>query len=290
MSWRTVVIRNHCKLDLKLNQMIVRGEETVKINLSEISVLIVENTAVSITACLLSELVSRKITVIFCDEKRNPQFELSALYGCHNSSGRIKEQMLWKEEHQTAVWTEIVKNKILQQANVLDAIDQTRALQLKEYSKEVCVGDSTNREGHAAKVYFNGLFGLEFTRNEESAINSCLNYGYAVLLSLVNREIVSNGYLTQLGIFHDNAQNPFNLGSDLMEPFRPCIDRQVFQLNPKRFGPEEKNEILKVLTSQVVIDGKKQFFTNAVKIYCSSVFDAINTGDPTLIQFYTYEL
>lgn len=75
---------------------------------------------------------------------------------------------------------------------------------LQEYIREIQFGDATNREGHAAKVYFNALFGKEFSRTNDVPINAALNYGYGIILSLANREIVSNGYITQIGLFHDN--------------------------------------------------------------------------------------
>lgn len=151
-------------------------------------------------------------------------------------------------------------------------------------------GDETNREGHAAKVYFNALFGNEFTRSQDNAVNAALNYGYSLILSSINREITNNGYLTQLGLSHDNMFNPFNLGSDLMEPFRPLIDRRVIELQPDKFEHEEKVFMLTVLQGQVSINDRAEYLDNAIKIYCKSVFDAINDNDVSLIKFYHYEL
>lgn len=161
---------------------------------------------------------------------------------------------------------------------------------LYEYINEIQFDDATNREGHAAKVYFNALFGMDFTRTAENSLNAALNYGYALLLSTFNRCIVANGYLTQLGLFHDNMFNPFNLASDLMEPFRPIVDYRVKQLNPVQFEHEEKVEILKILQEEVVMNGRNEYVDNAIKIYCKSVFDAINDEDVSQIRFYQYEL
>lgn len=112
------------------------------------------------------------------------------------------------------------------QADTLDQYGKSEAKLLRKYIEEIEYGDATNREGHAAKVYFNALFGMDFTRTEENSINAALNYGYGILLSAFNREIVMNGYITQIGLFHNNMFNQFNLGSDLMEPFRSLlIDR-----------------------------------------------------------------
>ena len=116
MSWRTVVISRRAKLDLKLNYLVIRGEEVLRIHLSEISTLMVESTAVSLTAALLCELTKRKIKVIFCDEKRNPSSELVGCYGSHDTSGKLRQQIQWKSECKRLVWTEIVAEKIRKQA------------------------------------------------------------------------------------------------------------------------------------------------------------------------------
>lgn len=148
----------------------------------------------------------------------------------------------------------------------------------------------TNREGHAAKVYFNALFGLDFTRTEDNHINAALNYGYSIILSAFTREIVANGYLTQLGIFHDNMFNQFNLASDFMEPFRVLIDREVLLMKPVKFEHEEKMQLVNILNHEVKMDGKIQYVNNAIKIYCKSIFDALNEDDSSLIRFYKVEL
>lgn len=290
MSWRTVVITQSAKLDYKMGFLVVRQKETVKIHLSEISVLIAETTSISLTASLLNELTKKKIKIIFCDEKRNPSSELVPYYGSYNTSYKIKEQILWSEDIKRNVWTQIVREKILKQSQYLEYLKCEENKLLKKYILEITIGDETNREGHAAKVYFNALFGKEFNRNSENCINAALNYGYSIILSSFNREIVSNGYLTQLGLFHDNMFNQFNLGSDLMEPFRPIVDRIVKQLNPMKFEHDEKVEILKLLQKEVIINERKESVINAIKIYCRSIFDALNNNDISLIKFYQYEL
>lgn len=185
------------------------------------------------------------------------------------------------------VWTEIVTEKIRQQSiHLQEASAYEEAELLEKYITEVEPGDASNREGHAAKVYFNALFGLEFTRSEDNAINAALNYGYGILLSCFNKEIVANGYMTQIGLFHDNMFNPFNLASDYMEPFRPVIARIVAGMKIECFDTEEKREILSFLNDEVFIDGKCHYVSNAIKIYCRSVFDALNERDVSLIRFY----
>ena len=158
---------------------------------------------------------------------------------------------------------------------------------LRSYLHQIELYDATNREGHAAKVYFNALFGMDFTRSEENIINAALNYGYSIILSAFNREIVAEGYLTQLGIFHDNMFNHFNLSCDLMEPFRILIDRKVKSLKLTDFTSEEKYILVNTLNETVVINQSRQTTLNAIKHYCRSVFDALNEGDLSLIQFYS---
>lgn len=166
MSWRVIVISKRAKLDLQLGYMVVRSEEVTKIVLSEISTILIESTAVSITTSLLSELSKRKIKVIFCDEKRNPSSELVSYYGSHDTSNKIRKQIAWKQNTKEAVWTEIVTEKIRKQKEILEILGKEESELLSSYIKEITWNDGTNREGHAAKVYFNALFGLDFTRTE----------------------------------------------------------------------------------------------------------------------------
>ena len=117
MGWRTVVVSKSSKLDLRLGYMVVRDSEgSVRVHISEISVLIIENTASSVTSALLSELTKQKIKVIFCDEKQNPSSELVSYYGCHDCSLKFRNQLEWSELSKQAVWTAIVTQKIKMQA------------------------------------------------------------------------------------------------------------------------------------------------------------------------------
>lgn len=290
MSWRTVLVSSSAKLDYHMGYLVVRNEETRKIHLGEIENLIIESTAVSLTAALLCELVKKKIKVIFCDEKRNPISELLPYRGSHDTSAKIKKQIEWNDDIKSYIWTEIVSEKIRNQARHLKKWNLNEASLLYDYLKEIKPGDASNREGHAAKVYFNALFGKDFTRTTDNSINAALNYGYSILLSCFNREICSNGYLTQIGLFHDNMFNPFNLASDLMEPYRIIIDQKVKLMMPDKFDKEEKENIISVLYEEVIISGRKELVSNAIKIYCKSVFDAINENDCALLKFYQDEL
>ena len=284
------MISNSSKLDYQMGYMVLRRDEVIKIHLSEVYMVIIETTAVSMTAALLNELVKRKIKVIFCDEKRNPSSELVPYYGSHDTSAKIRNQITWSDDIKKSVWTEIIAEKIRKQAELLEELKKPEITLLNQYIDELKFGDESNREGHAAKVYFNALFGKGFSRNTENSINAALNYGYGIILSCFTREIAANGYITQLGLSHSNMFNPFNLASDLMEPFRPLNDRLVCHMMPTKFEHDEKMEILQLLQQEVIIAGRKEYVSNAIKIYTKSIFDALNDGDTSLIRCYSVEL
>ena len=108
---------------------------------------------------------------------------------------------------------------------------------------------------------------MDFSRSAEVPVNAALNYGYSILLSAFNREIVANGYFTQLGICHNNMFNQFNLSSDLMEPFRVLVDRYVYFMKLDKFTSEEKQKLINLLNDEVIIDTKRNYVNNAIKIY-----------------------
>lgn len=286
MSWRVVVISSRCKLDLSMNYMVVRGDGNKRVSLNEIAVLILENNAVSMTGCLLSALIEKKIRVILCDAKRNPQAEVVPYYGCHNDALKIKMQLQWDSFMKECIWTKIVTKKIENQANLLRKEEHVEAELLEQYVEQIQPGDVTNREGHAAKVYFNALFGKKFSRDdEENVINAALNYGYSLILSAVNREVTANGYLTQLGLWHDNQFNHFNLSCDIMEPLRIIVDEYVVQHPLSEFSVDEKHQIVTILNQTVRINNTEQNLMNAIKIYVKSIFDALNEQSIEMVHF-----
>ena len=287
MSWRTVVISSRCKLDTKMGYMVIRAEEVHRIFLDEIAIVIIENPAVAMTGCLLSELIQRKIKVIFCDSSHMPQSELVPYYGSHDTSRKLRVQIGWKEMLKGAVWGDIIAQKIYQQALFLRELGHSAEAQLLEgYISQIEFQDATNREGHAAKVYFNAVFGMDFSRRGDHPFNAALNYGYSILLAAFNREIVACGYLTQIGLHHDNVFNRFNLGSDLMEPFRVLIDRAVYLNDMKELTTQAKRKLTNVLNEQVTIANAKQTALAAIGIYVRSVFDAMLEEDPSKLKFY----
>ena len=291
MSWRVVVVTGHAKIDFRMNYLVIRSlENTRRVHISEIGVLILESTAISMTMAALCELLERRAKVIFCDRARNPMGEVVACAGSHDSTARIRRQIAWEQAAKQAVWTALIRAKIAGQRAVLRHWECAEASLLSSYLEQLLPGDPSNREGIAAKVYFRALWGDGFTRETPCPVNDALNYGYSLILSALNREIVAAGYLTQLGIGHDNTFNAFNLGCDLMEPLRPMVDQAVLQMHPTRFEREEKRALVCLLNSEVTFDGKRQVLLYALRLYAQSVFAALCEGDVGAIRLIAYEL
>lgn len=280
MSFRTVVITRQSKISYKNRFLVVKHENDEKyIHLSEIDTIIVDSISVSISAYLLKELADNKINIIFCDEKHNPFGEVVPYYSKHNTSKMIKEQIKWKVSDKDKIWAEIVKNKIMNQALLLKKTKSPKYKLILSYIDEVVDGDKTNREGHAAKVYFNALFGNNFVRNSDDSINAALNYGYAILLSTINKEIINNGYLTQLGIHHKNEFNEFNLTCDLMEPFRIVIDNFVYYNQERKFDTEYKLDIVNILNGTFKYQGKNYTLKDIIRMFVKSTLESINNSE-----------
>ena len=279
MSFRTVVITKQAKISYKNRFLVVKQDIDEKyIHLIEIDKIIVDSISVSISSYLLKELADNKINIIFCDDKHNPYGELQPFYSRHNSSKKILEQVKWTNKEKDLVWQAIVKNKILNQALLLQKIKSKQHDLITSYIKEVAIGDKTNREGHAAKVYFNSLFGKNFVRGNNDKINASLNYGYAILLSTVSKEIVINGYLTQLGIHHKNEFNPYNLACDLMEPFRIIIDSFVYYNKDKELDPSFKLDIINIFNNAYTFNNKKYTLKDIMGLYVKNTLDIFNNN------------
>lgn len=277
-GFRNIVIQSPCKLSYKGGYMVVRKEDdTAKVHLSEFQTLVLHTNQVYISAYLLSELAKAKISLVISDERHDPVGQYLPLYGAHNTSGRINEQFEWGLVAKKQVWQHIVKDKISHQARVLGArARENDAEALDKIAAEVRSGDSTHREAHAAHVYFRSLFGPEFSRDDETPINAALNYGYALLLSSVNREIVARGYLTQQGICHCNEFNQFNLSCDLMEPFRPIVDRIVFDNVEGDFTREDKLLLVDMLNQAIPYRGGSYRVSSVISLYVKDCLDALS--------------
>ncbi len=270
-----MVIESRSRCSFKGGYLVVRNETTTMIHLSEISTIVMDSTACYMGTYLLVELAKQKIPVVICDQQHNPIGEYLPLYGAHNTSRRTAEQLTWGEPSKKRVWQSIVKEKIRQQARLLSDLGLADMRVLHECMNEVRSGDVTNREAYAARVYFNALFGPTFVRSEKNDINACLDYGYAILLSTVNKEIVARGYMTQIGICHRSEYNQFNLACDFMEPFRPVIDRVVSGCSEPFLDGDMRHLLVDVVNCTVnYLDGSYKL-ASVVSLYVQDCFNAL---------------
>ncbi len=272
------MIESPCRLSYKSGYLVVRKEDdTAMVHLSEISTIILQTRQAYISAYLLSELAKDKISLVISDENQNPVGQYLPLYGSHNTSKRIAEQLTWGEPIKKRVWQHAVRDKIKEQQRFLAERDyESEAKTLKAIIPEVRSGDVTNREAHAARLYFSALFGSDFSREQDSAVNAALNYGYAVLLSLVNREIVSRGCVTQVGINHRSEYDQFNLACDLMEPFRPAVDRLVVDCLSGEFDSDMKRVLGDLSNKGMRYRDGTYRLVSVVSLYVQQCLNALN--------------
>ena len=286
MGWRTVVVNTHSKLSYKNNHLIFKdATRTEMIHLSEVDILLLETTDIVLSTMLIKRLVDENILVIFCDDKRIPTAHLMPYYARHDSSLQLSRQIDWEEAVKAEVWTHIISQKILNQSIYLSEcgfIEKSQSVMNLYHSLELF--DPSNREGHSARIYFNTLFGNDFNRELDNEINTSLDYGYTLLLSMFAREVVLSGCMTQLGLKHANQFNQFNLASDIMEPFRPIIDQIVYE-NRNHSFVKIKRELFTIFSDTFQYNNKEMYLTNIVSDYTKKVIKALNNKGKGVPEF-----
>ena len=249
MGWRSVIITQHAKLTYSMNMMIVQTRDGVnQIPIDDINLVLISTSQAVITSALISKLAEKQSKVIFVDDKYQPISETVDYYPGSRNLAKLENQFRWDEKRKELLWTKIVTRKIQNQIAVLQNY-KLDGEDIQEELDRIEINDSTNREALAARKYFMKMFGKDFIRRNSDVINAALDYGYAILLSTFDREIAVNGYLSYLGIHHHSQENQFNLGSDLMEPFRPIVDYWVkAHENISEFTPDIKFGLVELLS------------------------------------------
>lgn len=272
MAYKVILIESECSLYLKLNSLIInKGEGDISIPLDDISMIVLDNLKINFTVRLVSTLAEHNIGVIVCNMEHLP----IGFYSSYDNYGRISKTISYQinksKEFYDKLWKEIMYNKIINQKRVLELLDKKDTTdKLKQLADEIEDGDPTNREAHAAKVYFNTLMDTTFSRgNDNLLINSGLNYGYTILRSYFARLCVGYGLNSQIGIHHKNEYNRFNLVDDLMEPFRPFVDMVAYKMlkDEDYFKPEHRHELINLLNHKVKYMDKKMFIANMIEEY-----------------------
>ena len=286
MGWRTVIVNTHSKLSYKNNHLIFKdASRTELIHLSEVDILLLETTDIVLSTMLIKRLVDENILVIFCDDKRLPTAYLMPYYGRHDSSLQLSRQIAWNEDVKAEIWTTIIAQKILNQAFYLGSCGFLEKSQsVIDLYHGLDLFDPSNREGDAARIYFNTLFGNDFSREQDSDVNAALDYGYTLILSMFAREIVLSGCMTQFGLKHANQFNQFNLASDIMEPFRPIIDRIVYENRNSSFV-KIKRELFTIFSDTFHYNDKDMYLSNIISDYTKKVIQALNQPEKGVPEF-----
>ncbi|PTJ70341.1 type II CRISPR-associated endonuclease Cas1 [Staphylococcus hyicus] len=289
MSWRIVYASDVSKMSLNLNSLkVTKGDLEVKIPLSDIFAVVIEDLTVTLTARLLVELSDYNILVILCNQKHLPECMLQPISGHYSQYGQMKEQLSWGQSEKDALWKMIVQQKIKNQVACMEhnGIDKERTEKMLQLKSSVKLFDRENIEGQAAKYYFNSFF-TNFTRDNDDLLeNAVLNYGYTILNSAIARTIVAKGLMPAMGIHHIGGRNHFNLASDLIEPFRPIVDLYLLKNPPDDFMTKQyRLNLVNLLHARVYIDGKMQTVIRAIDMMVQSIIEYFREGQPHLIKF-----
>jgi CRISPR-associated protein Cas1 len=283
MIKRTIVIEKPARLSLATEQLVVstdaedgtRTERTVPIE--DMAVLVIETPQATLTNALLAELVSRQVAVVTCNDRHMPVGLLMPLEGNTLQSARFQMQMEVSLPLKKQVWSQLIKMKLINQAQVLQRSGR-EADALLHWSKEVRSGDPDNLEARAAAHYWPRLFDdVNFRRTRDGQPpNHLLNYGYSIVRAAVARALVASGLMPTYGVHHRNQYNAYCLADDVMEPYRPFVDDIVLTEGKHLGYPEEltrdwKGTLLQVLTTDVYIQQERSPLLVAVSKTTSSL-------------------
>lgn len=273
MAFRVVLIENEVAIKVKLNNLVItKNDKDIWIPLDDISMIVMDNLSTVITARLLCQLSEAGIGLMLCNQQHLPTGYYSSYDNHSRSSKVIGYQIDKSRDYYDSIWRQVVTAKIENQAKayVMLTDDEIGGQKIFEFAENVTDGDQTNREAHAAKVYFNLLMGTSFSRgNEDILLNSGLDYGYAVLRGYIARVCVGYGLNTQLGIHHKSEYNRFNLVDDLIEPFRPLVDMIAYEMmeGADYFMPEHRRRLVGLLNMKMMYRNQKMYLCNALENY-----------------------
>lgn len=233
MVKRTLLFTNPCRLSMKNAQLVVENHETAEIKtvpIEDIGVVLIENQMVTFTIPAMNAMVENNCAVIFCDGKHMPVSMLMNLDSNSVQSETYRFQVEASQPLKKNLWKQVVEAKIRNQSSLLRELGKDGDV-LKPYYSNVKSGDVDNREGIAARVYWDMLFDGSFQRDRDGEEpNALLNYGYAILRAGMARAIMGSGLFPAFALFHKNRYNAFPLADDLMEPYRPYVDQIVYSL------------------------------------------------------------
>lgn len=265
MIKRTLFFSNTVCLSLKNKQLVVKypqTEDESTVPVEDIGFVVIDNSQIMITVPLINALTENNAAVVFCNDKHLP-FSMNLPLDTNTIQSQLfSNQINAKLPVKKKCWKQVVESKIANQGSLLEKYGK-KADKIFESARNVKAGDSTNREGYAAKLYWESLMGKDWYRDRFGIWpNNYLNYGYAILRAAVARAIIGSGLLPTLGINHHNKYNAYCLADDIMEPYRPFIDDEVMEYinccDEEEVTQEFKKKVLQVLTRDVKIGKVKR--------------------------------
>lgn len=285
MGYRQVIIKKSEKLHFKDNQLIIdKDESSIKVPLEDISYILIENSSTILTTRLLAELGKNAISLIVCDEKFEPT-SIMYPYNYHFKQLDVfSHQLEIDDSIKNEFWNQIVKRKIENSIRVLEMTSKEEfpISKLTEYINEITDGDSKNREGLAAKMYFRSLFGSDFIRFYDDNVNAALNYGYTIIASAIIRNLAVYGLNTYLGIHHSSKINNFNLAYDFLEPYRSVVDKFVYDNKDDIVLPlsfEFRKKLINLLNKEVLHQNKKYTIEYSIGLLIKSYIKSFSSGE-----------
>ena len=288
MAFRIVMVENEVNLKIKLDNLVlttVEGE--VWIPISDISIIVLDNLRINVTTRMLCTLSKYNVGLIMCDEKHLPIGYLSSYDNHSRMFKHLEYQINTSREYYDYIWQQIIKIKIRNQAQVIKTMSKSNEVYeaILRMEEDTEIGDVTNREAHAAKLYFNEMMDTSFSRgNDEILLNSGLDYGYSIIRSYIARVCVGYGLNSQLGIHHRNEYNRFNLVDDLMEPIRPMLDYYVYYLLEEEdfFTSLHRRNIINFINHKIIYRNKKMFISNMIEEFVSQYASLIASKRKTI--------
>ena len=285
MGYRQVIIKKSEKLHFKDNQLIIdKDESSIKVPLEDISYILIEDSSTILTTRLLAELGKNAISLIVCDEKFEPT-SIMYPYNYHFKQLDVfSHQLEIDDSIKNEFWNQIVKRKIENSIRVLEMTSKEEfpISKLTEYINEITDGDSKNREGLAAKMYFRSLFGSDFIRFYDDNVNAALNYGYTIIASAIIRNLAVYGLNTYLGIHHSSKINNFNLAYDFLEPYRSVLDKFVYDNKDDIVLPlsfEFRKKLINLLNKEVLHQNKKYTIEYSIGLLIKSYIKSFSSGE-----------
>lgn len=232
MSWRSIVISNPADLDVQHRSLRIRqADKEAFVPLEDISVLLIEEPLVNVTAYALAACAEAQVVVLTVDQTHHPNGVLLPFLPHSRMLKVMRAQLALKLPTVKRLWQTIIQQKLHNQGTVLRRAGKTEeSAQLEQMARDVRSGDADRLEGTGARLYFRTLFGEGFRRTDRRIENAAMNYGYAIIRAAIARTLVSRGFLPSFGLFHQSEQNAFNLADDLIEPYRPIVDDHVVRL------------------------------------------------------------